>query len=317
MTHPAADHATAEAVLVEQLRDVVPASTWLVDAARTAVDSGRDLQLLTAAHSRITYPLELLLRDAHADWVVPDGTGRHRDGLRGFPLVWNGNRFVPDADPGPAPTLDATPGSGDLEVQITVHHPAGEPPRLGTGTEDAMRALTGSGPTGWGVAEPATQPWSAGEITAHCRDRARPVKLVVVGHGVVGQLAVSPVDTGVIEEVRLSGPEAGTVPRERVEDLATACAGTARLLVVAAHPGRLAGLRAATPVPPALPYGVLIGHEMVAARGVGHARRTPAARVDLLGVGARTAVWCRFDGSETPPFAQFAEILDHFGEGGA
>jgi len=137
--------------------------------------------------------------------------------------------------------------------------------------------------------------------------------LVVVGPGVVGQLSVSRVDTGLLEEIKLSGPAAGTVDQANIETLADQVAGTARLMVVAAHPGRSAGLRSSEPMLPALPYGMLIGHEMVAMGGVDHANRTPATRVRLLHAGSRIAAWCRLDAGEKAPFEQLVDILHHYG----
>jgi hypothetical protein len=133
----------------------------------------------------------------------------------------------------------------------------------------------------------------------------------VVGSGVVGQLQVSRVDTGVLEEIKLSGPAAGKVHQDNIEALAEEIASTARL--VAAHPGRLNGLRASAPTLPALPYGMLIGHEMVAMGGLNHAKRTPSTRVRLLGSGSRNAAWCRLDGGQKAPFEQLTDILHHFG----
>lgn len=312
--HPAADRVTGEALVAEQFRTVVPASTWLVDAAKAAATTNRVLQVLTGAHDKITYPLELLLRDAAAEWVVQEGPGRFRDGLHGYAMAWNGSRFAPDLDAATAAPADPVPGSGDIEVQIATLHPAAESLRLGGSTEAAVQQLTGGQPAGWGIAEPATQPWSAREVTAHCRNRApAATTLVVVGSGVVGQLHVRRVDTGVLEEVRLSGPAAGRVPADAIEALAEKVAGTARLMVVAAHPGRRDGLRSSAPTLPALPYGLLIGHETVATAGLDHASRTPAARVRLLGSGGRTAAWYRLDGGQQAPFEQLTAVLRHFG----
>lgn len=311
--HPAADRATSEAIVVEQFRAVVPASTWLVDAAKTAVESGRVLQLVTGERSGLTFPMESLLGDARAGWVVRDGSGGYRDGFLGLPLDWNGTRFVPEAGATIPPPRKYSPGSGDLEVQISTPFPAGEPLRLGRSTEIAMRALTGTGPLGWGVAEPVTEPWSATDLSAHCLARAPgPVSLVVVGEGVTGRLQVSRVDDNVVEELRISGPAAGSVDTRRIEDLAAECAGTARRMLVGAAPGRTDGVRSTIPAPPALPYGVLFGHELVSAVGVAHAHRTPAARVRLLGAGDRKAVWCRFDGGASAPFEQLTDILHHY-----
>ncbi len=292
---------TAEALVVEQHRDVVPATASVTDAAKTATRAGRALQLRTPAHSRLTFPLELLLRDARGDWMAGD-----RDGFRGFPLAWNGVRFVRDGD---VVTEAPVPGSGDLEVRILTCRP----PRIGASTETAMRVLSGGPPLGWGVAEPVTEPWSTGDLTEHVRKHfPRPVSVVVVGHGTTGRLRVSQVDGVVVEDVELSGPAAGTVARAAIEALAAESARTARMVVVGAHPGRREGLRSPG-VATALPYGVLFGPELVAGRGVAHAHRAPAARVKLLGSGEHTAAWYRFDGDPAPPFEQFAEVLHHFG----
>jgi hypothetical protein len=312
--HPAADRATSEALIVEQDRTVVPLSTWVADAAVQAAATGRVLQLLTPAHSRITYPLELLLRDAGAQWVLREGPEQFRDGLTGFRLRWNAQRFTTDLDVPPPAPHKAQPGSGDLEVQVSALHPEDESAPLGASTETVVRTLTGSPPAGWGIGEPVTQPWSPRELTAHCHERApAPTRLVVVGPAIVGQLRVQQVDTGVLERVRLSGPPAAVVGQELVEALATQLADTVRSMIVAAQPGRLHGLRSGCPAPPALPYGILLGHQVVADRGLAHARAAPAARVSVLGQASRPACWCRLDGTERAPFELLTAVLAHFG----
>lgn len=312
--HPAADRITAEAVIVEQDRRVVPLSIWLADAAATAYRGDRVLQVLTPAYSRITYPLELMLRDTGAEWVVRDGTESFRDGLAGFTMRWNGARFVPDLEAAIPDPVESRPGSGDLEVQVSALHQASESLELGAMAELAVRALTGNPPTGWGVAEPATQPWSPREVTAYHRDRApTPTQLVVVGQGVVGQVRVERVDTGVLEQLRLSGLQADTVHQDNVEALAAELAGMARLMIVTAHPGRLHGLRANAHTLPTLPYAILIGHTQVAEQGADHAARVPVERVRLLGAGAGQACWARLDCGPGSPYENLHAVLTHFG----
>lgn len=311
---PAADIETAEAIVVEQFRSVVSASPRLVDAARAAAASRRLLQVVTFEHSGLTYPLELLLGEGRCEWVVRDSRGGHRDGTRGFSLHWNGSRFA--REPG-APAMapaEPAPGSGSLEVRITTLHGDGAALRLSRASETVMSALGAGEPTGWGVVEPVTEPWSAPALTKLCRDRMpAPTELIVTGSGVVGRLRAQEVGTGVLEEVEFSGPPAGTVPREAIETLAAEAAGFARLMVIAAHPGRSDGLRVSGPTLPALPYGVLIGHELVAKNGVTHANRTPAAKVAILGGAGHEAAWCRLDGGQRPPYEQLAAILHHYG----
>ncbi|MDQ3989357.1 MAG: DUF6177 family protein [Actinomycetota bacterium] len=311
--HPAADRATIEALIAEQDRSVVPLASWLGDAAAEAIATGRMLQVLTPSHSRITYPLELMLRDSGSQWIVRDGPERFRDGLTGIWMRWNGARFTTDLNAAPPDVDMPQAGSGDLEVQITTLHPASAELQLGASTEAAVRALTGSDPTGWGTSEPVTQPWSPREITTYCRDRApTSTQIVVAGNGVLGQILVQRTETALREQVRLCGPRAGVVDASAVEALAADVAGSARSMIVAAHPGRLDGLRAGRFTMPALPYGILVGYPVVAERGVAHAEQVPVTLTSILGDGARQACWCRLDAGPGRPYELLTAVLEHF-----
>jgi hypothetical protein len=312
--HPAADRVTAQALVVEQARAVVPLSSWLATAAVDAHRAALVLQLVTPADAVLTHPLELLLREGGGQWVARDGDG-FRDGFTGAPLAWDGERFVPADGPVPDPVLD---GRGGLEVQITTLHDVAGSPELGAGADAAVRALTGAPPTGWGVTEPVTEPWSPAEITALCRARApEPTSLVVLGGGpgrrAVGRLRAARVREGVLEEVRLAGPTVAAVGEAAVEELVAELAGTVRSAVLAEHPVRIDGQRPARPSPPALPLGVLVGHPVLVERGVDHARRAPAGSVRVFGRRSATpGCWCRFTG-DVPVFEQLTAVLRHFG----
>lgn len=308
--HPAADRATTEALIAEQDRSVVPLTGWLADAATEAVATERTLQVLTPVYSRITFPLELMLRDSGGQWIVREGRERFRDALSGVRVHWNGARFATDLDAAlPDPDVPA-PGSGDLELQITTMHPPSPSLQLATSAETAVRAITGSDPAGWGVSEPVTQPWSPREITALCRDRApSSTQVVVLGNGVLGQILVERTEDAVRERVRLSGPQAGVVDAEAIEALTEQLAGSARSLIVAAHPGRRDGLRASKPTLPALPYAILIGRSVVAERGVAHAEQVPVTRRRILD----GACWCRLDSGPGQPYELLTAVLQHFG----
>jgi hypothetical protein len=308
--HPSADRATIEALVAEQDRRLVPLTAWLADAGVEVVGSSRTLQVLTPAHSRITYPLELMLRDSGASWVVREGRERFRDGLTGVRMYWTGTRFAADTD-APVPEVGALrPGSGDLELQVTTVHPPSSSLQLGEVAEVAMRALTDSDPTGWGVSEPVTHPWSPRELTAFCRDRApTPSQLVVLGNGVLGQVHVERTKSGVQERVRLSGPRAGVVDAAAIESLAEALAGSARSMIVAANPGRLDGTRSAGVTMPALPYAILVGRSVVAQRGVAHAEQVPTSRYRILD----GACWCRLDTGPERPYELLTTVCSHFG----
>lgn len=312
--HPAADRVTAQALVVEQERAVVPLSTWLATAAVDAARAGLLMQVVTPADAVLTYPLELLLADGGGQWVVRDGAG-FRDGFTAVPLGWDGARFAPVDGPVPDPVARS---GGGLQVQVTTLHEPDERLELGATAEAAVRALTGSGPLGWGVAEPATERWSPRELTALCRARApEPTSLVVVGAATgrraVGRLRVSRLAEGVLEEVRLAGPSSAGVGAAAVEDMAAELAGTARSALVAVHPVRVDGERPAGPTLPALPYGVLVGHPVLAERGADHARRAPAGSVRVFGRRSTApGCWCRFTG-DVPAFEQLVAVLRHFG----
>lgn len=308
--HPAADDVTTEAVIIEQDRGFIPLSTWLLDAITS---SDKVVQIVTPTGSRLTYPLELLLYDTHTEWIVCENQGGFRDGLAGFAVQWNGQRFVPDLENLSTDVEEPIPGVGDLQLHFTTVQRTSDTTRLGAGAETAIQAITGTKPLGWGVAEPASQPWSPRELTAYCRERApRTTFLVIVGDGVVGRIVVERVDTGVLERVQLSGPQAGSVAQETVDGLAAELAdGGVRSLIVAAHPGRLGGYRSSVPTFPALPSGILIGHSALAGCGRNHAEKCPIP-VRMVGRGRQPAAWYRLDDTHTPPYEALAMILEYF-----
>lgn len=294
-----ADRVTPAAVIVEQDRYQVSLTSRLTAALAQAARGGKVLQILTPSTSRLTYPLEVLLRDGGGQWVVRDGPG-FRDGLTGAPLRWSGELFTPSG-PAPPPT---SPPLGGIEIDVVTHHPAAAL-RLGTAADAVARACTGVAPTGWGVAEPATQPWSPRELTAHCRDRAPdPTALVVVGEGLAGTIHVGGVAAGVAERVRITTRV--MTPDER-DALAEELSPTVRTMAVGA---RAAGSRPAGHLLPPVPHAVLIGASVVEPHGAEHARRAPATRVRMLG----PACWCILTGGAVAPFEQLAAVLTHFRE---
>lgn len=64
------------------------------------------------------------------------------------------------------------------------------------------------------------------------------------------------------------------------------------------------------------PYGLLLGHRVIAGSGVDHALAAPAPRVRLAGRGRRQAVWYRLDGDRSRrPFEVLTAVMGHFGGG--
>lgn len=319
--HPGADGDTPAAVIVEKDRTVVGLSRSIVDMALTAQRSSRVFQVVTPGYSRLTYPLELTMTDGLGQWVVRDLDGNgFRDGLTGVTLRYDGARFVGDPDAGvilPRTDLPLHVGSVALHIE-TLHQPS-EALELGATTAAAWRALTGSDPLGWGMAEPVSQPWSRRELTSMARSRApEPTSMVAVGGEpdrlALGMLTVERVSTGVLERLRCSGPAAGAVDQQDIEALVDQLAGTARSMLLAVHQHRADGLRDSVPSMPPLPYGLLLGHQVVTRSGVDHALAAPAPRVRLAGHGRRQAVWCRMDGDTSRrPFEVLTAVMGHFG----
>jgi len=327
VTHPAVDMVTDRAAVVLQERPVVPLSRWLADAVATAAADEKLVQVVTPGTSRLTLPLAAVLGAVGGRRVVRSDAGYY-DGLRGELLAWDGAAFQATgagATPGyGSPALPPAVSGGTVRIEVTVLHPASEALVVGRLVELCVDTLTGGPPLGWGVAEPATQPWSYAEVTAYCRRRApQPSTVVVTGRDAVGLLRVSRRPSAVVEKLTLAAGGTGAGPDlAAVDRLAVAMSGArmanVRLMVATLHPGR-----SDTTVEPRftgwpVPYGVLVGPEPVAEYGVEHARAAPAASVLLTGPATRPLCWCLLIGSpsEPNPSNVLADVLAHFGAPG-
>jgi len=329
VTHPAVDVVTERVAVVLQDRPVVPFSAWLADAVRQCAGSGRGLQLVTPPASRLTTPLRFALDGPDTRWVVRDsGGGTCYDGLSGRLLRWDGGAFVPtpvdpDAGRALAPEFvdpDAARGGQRLVLDVRLRHPATATARLGGALEVLCAALTGEPPRGWGTAEPATEPWDRGELTAFARRRApAPTLLIVVGGGrrpAVATTRVSRAASGVDEAVTLVVGGPGEAPLDALPELADAVAGTEPLVSMLAQvcPGptdttwepRLAGF----PVP----VGMAVGPEEVGRLGVANALDAPVPLARRLGEQERPAVWLHLgDGTTQTGWDRLTAVLQHFG----
>ena len=104
------------------------------------------------------------------------------------------------------------------------------------------------------------------------------------------------------EQIRLAGPPLAAVNEATIETLAEEVADSVRSMIVTVHPGRSGGLRSSTPSLPALPYGILVGHqEADPADG-------PACRA--VGRGAR---WYRLDVGPAAPYEMLTSVLRRYG----
>jgi hypothetical protein len=327
-THPAVDVLTGRVAVVLQERPVVPLTAWLADAARTCAEAGRGLQVVTPPSARLTTPLRFALHGPDTRWVVHDrGGGTCYDGLSGRLLGWDGAAFVPTPADGPggralAPEFaePGPPAGWQLILDVRVRHPATATARLGGALEALCLALTGQPPRGWGTAEPATEPWDLGRLTALARRRAPdPTLLVVVGGAdgqAVGTLRVTRAASGVDEAVTLVLGHPDQVPLDTLPKAAEAVADRAALVSMLAQlrPGR-----ADTTWEPRLrglpvPVGMAVGPEEVARLGLDHALAAPAPAARPLGQERHPAVWFQLGDPTTPVgWEHLTAVLRHFG----
>jgi hypothetical protein len=292
--HPAVDRATAAAWCVERSRPVVGLDPLLTDVLETA--AGRQVALVTPPSTRITVPLEAALARRPHRWVVRGAP--FTDGLTGAPVRWDGAAF---ADAGPAPAPVPAGDGGALRIDVTALHPADALTDVGGLAEEAAAVLLGGRPTGWGVAEPATQPWARHAATRFCRDRApRSSTLVVVaGLRAVGLLTVRLTGAGVHERLRLAVGADGAPDRALLDGLAAGLVDRgARSLTAVWHPGPADTTRAPGPAPRPVPRGLLVPPD----RLPGAVRADPPFDVAPLGSGA----WVRLGPAD--PHTELARL---------
>ncbi|TCN38029.1 hypothetical protein EV644_110164 [Kribbella orskensis] len=188
---PGIDVRTEKVVVIMQDRPVVGMSAWLVDALAAAESEGLGVQLVTPSTTRLTFAVRTtLFSGRESRWVVtePGGEGAY-DGQGGSRLKWDGQMFAAVAA-GEQDKVDMSPTfvAVDLElpfqllITARVRYQALESTVVGKAAELLFKELTGDEPAGWGTAEPVTQPWNVGQLTAYCRRRApKPTWLAVVG----------------------------------------------------------------------------------------------------------------------------------------
>lgn len=336
--HPAVDHSTTGALVALQERPVVWFSSWLADAVSAGAANGQGLQVVTPAHSRITFALRTVLAKPGGRWVVreSDGSG-HYDGLTGAPLVWGDDagyitapeRRAPDSGVGESDTAAApspTFRSGTSELgshlllDLRLLHPAADGLKLGGAAESLSRTFAGAAPAGWGTSEPALAVWDRDGLTTLCRQRApQPTWTVLVGPDgcpFLGTQRVSRVRSGVKESltVMVAHPTEEELPLGSIPEVVREFAGQGTLQSLTAYrlPGRPDGTY--EPRAPSLPVpvGMAVGPEGVAEAGLAHALDAPATG-HRLGPSMFPAVWFPLgNGTNPAAWRRLEELLHHF-----
>ncbi|MFH8242930.1 DUF6177 family protein [Streptomyces sp. NPDC018321] len=302
---PAVDVLTPTTAVVIQDRPLVPLTSWLSDALRTATESERALQIVTPPTARLTLPTRTALHGLPNRWVVQDPEHGYYDGLSGAVLHWKGGTFTPvrdengKASPAAPFTTATVTGERQLLLTLRTRHEPDADLVLGRALETAFRHLTGGPPAGWSTAEPVNLPWSPRELTDLARARApRPTWLVVVGppdRPALATVRVLRTPAGVEEDISVAFGygEGEAAPLDALSGLAAELDAGHGLVTL------LASLRAArrdltVPArPEAAPLPVTFTLGRLEAERLGHPAEA-AVRHYPLGDGTDAAAWGRF-----------------------
>ncbi|WHX17711.1 DUF6177 family protein [Streptomyces malaysiensis subsp. malaysiensis] len=232
--HPAIDVLTETTAVVLQDRPVIPMTSWLSDALRTAITSDRALHIVTPNTARLTLPTRNALGGHPHRWVVQDPHDGYYDGLSGAVLRWQNGTFAPTRTAsGTTPVAQAFTNATDtgdrqLILALRTRHPADEQLIVGRALETTWLHLTGTPPAGWSTAEPVNLPWSPRQLTALARQRApHPTSLIAIGHPdrpALATIRIARTTAGVEEDINLTVSYAGhePPPLETIPDLAEA-----------------------------------------------------------------------------------------------
>jgi len=317
-THPAIDVLTDSIAVVLQDRPVIPMTSWLSDALRTAITSDRALHIVTPNTAQLTLPTRHALGGHPHRWVVQDSQDGYYDGLSGAVLQWQNGTFAPAGAASGATaiakafTSTADIGDRQLILAIRTRHPADERLVLGRALETAWVHLTGAPPAGWSTAEPVNLPWSTRQLTDLARQRApQPTWLIAIGHPdrpALATVRIARTPGGVEEDIALSlgygedeSPPLDAIPG-LAETLATEHGLTSMLTSLSRGPRDLTipPRIAAPPNPVALTLGPDTVHD-IGAHHAQHprinltpARFGPASRPALhypLGDGINDQTW--------------------------
>ncbi|MGW7658059.1 DUF6177 family protein, partial [Streptomyces tendae] len=288
--HPAIDVLTDTTAVVLQDRPVIPMTSWLSDALRTAITSDRALHIVTPNTARLTLPTRNALGGHPHRWVVQDPHEGYYDGLSGAVLRWQNGTFTPArTSSGTTPVAQAftnTTDTGDrqLILAIRARNRADEQLVLGRALETAWHHLTGAPPAGWSTAEPVNLPWSTRQLTDLARQRApHPTSLIAIGHPerpALATIRIVRTTAGVEEDITLTlgYGEHEPPPLETISDLAEGLAttnhGLTSMLTSLRHGPRDLTIPPHVATPPN-PIALTLGPDTVHDIGTHHAQHPP------------------------------------------
>ncbi|WNE99719.1 DUF6177 family protein [Streptomyces luomodiensis] len=330
--HPAIDVLTDTTAVVLQDRPVIPMTSWLSDALRTAITSDRALHIVTPNTARLTLPTRNALGGHPHRWVVQDPQEGYYDGLSGAVLRWHNGTFTPThTTPGTTPVAPAftnTPHTGDrqLILALRTRHPADDQLILGRALETTWRHLTGTPPAGWSTAEPVNLPWSTRQLTDLARRRApQPTSLIAIGHldcPALATIRIARTTAGVEEDITLTlgYGEHEPPPLEAIPSLAEALTaadhGLTSMLTSLRHGPRDLTIPPHIATPPN-PIALTLGPETVHDIGTHHAQHPPLNLTPVqLGPTSRPALHYPLgDGTNDQTWTTLKRLTQHLRAG--
>jgi hypothetical protein len=213
--HPLVDSVGDGYVVSVSNAAVVHASEGRTSLIAECARAGLRVVFLTPASSRLTFGMMQLLGATRTKWVTRAESGALTDGLSGRPLAELADVLHPGAArDGDAPAPEAESGVATdapertwLQLTVSVHLQARDETRVGGALAFLADRVTGSGPAGWGVHEPAGLAWNRDNVDGYVRARMpRETRLHITGHGdlpVSGVLRVTRSARGLVEETKL------------------------------------------------------------------------------------------------------------------
>lgn len=307
-------------VVVQQAKPTVYLSEWLARQITRASESRKQLIVLTESDSALTLPVDTRLTATEARWVVDSG-GEYYDGYSGRQLDWDGISFEPRQAVGGEFARNESAARGALHVRAEVLHLASAHTRIGEFTAAVFRTATGSDPEGWGVTEPASEPWQVSAVTDFARNRSpTPTTLIVVGPGAhkvsaVAVLTISRSQSGVHESVELLAEVSDPMNDAGRDEFAAAMhAARARTAVAGHH----MGLRGTARTPHfsgiTVPAVAVFGPESLSRVGADRALDLAGESGRLVGTKPVRSLVVRYadepvDGREHP-LKEYANLVD-------
>lgn len=192
------DRITAEAGVLIQSRPELGLTPWLVNAGRWAVEHDLTLVVLTPAATNLSPAAAQFLTDTRSGWVVDD-RGRHRDGLSGIEVRWDGVNFRP----GDQIQDRVRASSPVLVIQAETTHAYTASARIGDFTRAVLDAF-GAGPMKAGPYEPAGRAFEPDWVTDLVKGNSPgPTRLALSSDSGRGVLGVTPQPIGLVEHASL------------------------------------------------------------------------------------------------------------------